>query len=38
MGDLQLYGMTNLAFGGIPYFQAAQFELVINLDGQGAGN
>jgi hypothetical protein len=35
MGDLQLYGMTNLA---VPYFQATQFELVINLGGQGAGN
>jgi len=38
MGDLQLYGMNQSGLGGIPYFQATQFELVINLGGQGAGN
>ena len=36
MGDLQLYGMTNLALGEYRTFK--QFELVINLGGQGAGN
>jgi hypothetical protein len=34
MGDLQLYGMTNLA---VPYFQATQFELVINLGAKELG-
>jgi hypothetical protein len=38
MGDLQLYGMTNLALGEYRTFNQTLFELVINLDGQGVGN
>ena len=33
MGDLQLYGMNQSGLGGIPYFQATQFEFAINLRG-----